>query len=340
MSNKTCGSARIDLVGGTLDLWPINLVIPHVNTINMAINLQTHVEIEKTSEDSLQLVSSDYDIDRIISKDEWTEENIYLTDYFGPLKFVVQILDYFQLSSGVKVTLGSDIPPGSGLGGSSVLGVTLVKAISDFSELSLSSDKMIKITSLIESRILGQGPTGYQDYYPAIYGGVLGLKAKIPEIEVKQFYAEELVKVLEKNITLIYSGVSRVSGLTNWEVYKSFFNGDKDVVEKLFAIGDLSQKADTALEKKDYEGLLKLINEEGIVREKLCPDIYSKEILAFKKDLSSLGKKVLGMKVCGAGGGGCFIVIHEEDLQTQIAELTQKHSMKVLDFQISQPIKN
>ena len=40
---KASGSVRVDLVGGTLDLEPINLILPNVVTMNVATSLNEFV---------------------------------------------------------------------------------------------------------------------------------------------------------------------------------------------------------------------------------------------------------------------------------------------------------
>jgi D-glycero-alpha-D-manno-heptose-7-phosphate kinase len=39
------GSVRVDLVGGTIDLEPINLILPNVVTLNVATSLKAKVEL-------------------------------------------------------------------------------------------------------------------------------------------------------------------------------------------------------------------------------------------------------------------------------------------------------
>ena len=39
------GSVRVDLLGGTLDLVPINLILPNVVTLNLATSLKAKVTI-------------------------------------------------------------------------------------------------------------------------------------------------------------------------------------------------------------------------------------------------------------------------------------------------------
>lgn len=56
--------------------------------------------------------------------------------------------------------------------------------------------------------------------------------------------------------------------------------------------------------------MLTLISLEGMEREKLFPGITTDKIRQFTSELKKEGN-VLGLKMCGAGGGGCFILVHK-----------------------------
>ena len=128
------GSVRVDLVGGTLDLEPINLILPNVVTLNVATGLKAKVEIENSDFDGIIINSKDYDKEYRFDSNDLTEENVYFNDFLGEMKFVVQILSLFNIKNKIKVNLSSGAPAGSGLGGSSAMGVTLFKALSETSK--------------------------------------------------------------------------------------------------------------------------------------------------------------------------------------------------------------
>ena len=54
------GSVRVDLVGGTLDLEPINLILPNVVTLNVATSLKAKVVLDRSEFNGVEIVSSDY----------------------------------------------------------------------------------------------------------------------------------------------------------------------------------------------------------------------------------------------------------------------------------------
>ena len=159
------GSVRIDLLGGTLDIYPINLVLPNVVTLNMATSLMAKVEITHADGNKVSFHSHDYEQTTEYSLEHLSSIDDHLSS-FGAFEFVARIVSFFKPSSGLKVSLSSGAPPGSGLGGSSAMGAVLFSACCEFFSKELKKEQIVKIVQNIESKILNAGPAGYQDYYP------------------------------------------------------------------------------------------------------------------------------------------------------------------------------
>lgn len=330
------GSVRVDLLGGTLDLNPINLILENVVTLNVATSLKAKVTIEESDKDGVEIESKDYNSTYYFSKKDFTPEKLG-GDHFGPMAFVCQILDHLELRSHVKVSLQSGSPAGAGLGGSSAMGVTLYKAIANYKKEDFDPLKGILEVNSIESRILDSGPAGYQDYYPAMFGGVLALHPVPGKVNVDQLYNDDLKAVLEDQLTLVYSGQTRLSGINNWEVYKKFFDKVPATREGLGAIAKLSFEAYEAIMAKNYSKLVEFIGKEGAIRRELFPGILSSAMAQLHEDIRKEVPEV-GIKVCGAGGGGCFLLTHKKGERKLISPFIEKAGMKILDFQIEKPL--
>lgn len=331
------GSVRVDLVGGTLDIEPINLILKDVWTLNVATGLKAQVTLEKTSFKGVEIVSSDYNKTYKYDESELTDELVLYSRRFEEMTFVLQILKLFGLTANLKVELMSGAPAGSGLGGSSAMGVTLYKALCKFTDKSFDVKEAVRRVKGVESRILNQGVAGYQDYFPALVGGVLALKGIEGDILIEQLYSPELKRALEDNVALVYSGQSRASGINNWEVYKGFFDKRIEVVEGLAAIAKISTDTRQAILKKDWKKMLELIGLEGEEREKLFPNITTDKIRDLASALRAQGHAV-GLKMCGAGGGGCFILIHHGMPLDALDALILKCNMRRLDFKVEAPL--
>ncbi len=331
------GSVRVDLVGGTLDLEPINLILPHVVTLNVATSLKAKVELELTDKDSIVIESLDYHKSYEFSSKELTDSNLYYSNYFKEMSFVLQIIDLFGIRSGLHIKLSSGAPAGSGLGGSSAMGMTLFKALTELKNLRFDTHLAVLKVKGVEGRILNQGVPGYQDYYPAMVGGILALRGVPGEIRYEQLYTPELKSFLEKHITLVFSGISRDSGINNWEVYKGFFDGKEDIRHGLSTIADISHQTYLAIKHKEYNKILELIGKEGESRKNLAPAIVPQEVSQCYENLKEKNL-VEGIKMCGAGGGGCFILTHQADQGEAVREAVQACNFQVLDFHIEQPL--
>lgn len=334
MSKTTTGSVRVDLLGGTIDLNPINLILPNVVTLNLATSLKAKITLSEIDYDGLEIVSKDYGSTDHFKSSEFSAEN-FLNGHFGKLSFVAQIFDLFKLHRGLRVELESGSPPGAGLGGSSAMGVTIFHALCDWTKKPLNKIEAIQKVNGLEGRILDSGPAGYQDYYPALFGGVLALLPKPGEIEVQQLFTPELKTALESELTLVYSGDTRLSGINNWEVYKAFFNKEAHVRAGLLKIAELSDGAYQAILRRDYNELTKLIAEEGSERKKLFPGIMTPSMNKLQETLDS---RIYGIKVCGAGGGGCFLVAHDKKEKSHVVEAIRAANMTELPFIVEAPL--
>jgi len=327
------GSVRVDLLGGTLDLFPINLVLDKVHTLNLATSLTARVEIEEIEDKNVIFVSEDYDSTITISIDD-LQLISQLKSKLGPFEFVSRIVKYFNPNVGLRIKLSSGAPPGSGLGGSSAMGAVLFSGLANFFNRSIGPLEIVKIVQGIESKILNAGPAGYQDYFPSQFGGILSLTPDYSGVNVEQLYNKDFASFLEGNVRLIFSGESRNSGINNWEVYKGFFDGNQEIRSGLLEIADISLQAYNEIKKMNFDVFLSLIGKEGELRESLFPSILTEKMLLFKRELFKLNSNA-GMKVCGAGGGGCFIITNSNS--DDISSLLDEYKMKELPFKISSP---
>lgn len=335
------GSVRVDLVGGTLDLEPLALIIKDTVTINMATNLKARVTLEKKDSDDLVIHSLDYGKTYTYSINNFSEDNFYKdgvmsSHFFKEMLFVVLISKHFKCTKGFYITLSSGAPAGSGLGGSSAMGVTLAKAFLTYLGRRESEHSIVSQVRKIEEVILHRGVAGYQDYYPALYGGILAIHPDILNHRIEQCYTDDLALFLSQNITLVYSGLSRNSGINNWEVFKTFFDNPKE--QGLIQIAQVAKNAYKNLKEKKFHNFLIDIAHEGALREKLFSGIMTTEM----KELDLACQKLFpgeykGIKVCGAGGGGCFLLVGVSPKKVQ--NLVEKNKMKILPLEVSSPLE-
>ncbi len=138
---------RIDLAGGTLDLWPLFLLHEDALTINVAVNLFATAKIEPRNDSSIHVVSKDQKQE--ISAKDWKGLNVN-----GTLPLHARLIRHFAPTQGFYLETDSLAPMGSGLGGSSTLAVAICGALNEFTGKQYQRADFIGIVRDIE----GQAP--------------------------------------------------------------------------------------------------------------------------------------------------------------------------------------
>lgn len=285
---------RVDLAGGTLDIWPVYLFHPGAVTVNVAIDrrawccVETGVEgVEIESKDTLQKARGRTVADVIAG---------------GTLTLAAHILQALGVDTGVRVVTQSRVPAGSGLGGSSALAVAIAGAAARALGRELGPDEIWPLTRDAEARAIAV-PTGIQDYHPAIRGGVLALHLEPAAIRVERLAVDPAR--IEESLILIDAGATRFSGINNWDVFKGQIDGDQRVRDSLSTIASVARQVREALLAGRFDDLIGLMAEEWDARKRLAPGWTTPEIDRIAEVVRVAGGAA---KVCGAGGGGIVAV--------------------------------
>ncbi len=289
---RASAPTRIDLAGGTIDIWPLCLSLdrPAV-TVNLAIDLRAEAEVEETG-DGLLYVRSD---DR---GEEIRLPTAAITH--GRLGLATRLAAHYGTGTGLSVRLLSRAPPHSGLGGSSALAVALAAALARLRKKPFD----LRVVQDLETTLL-KTPTGYQDYYPAWKGGLNALTAVPGGVEVERI--ESGPSFLARHLLLVDTGIEHASGLTNWEAVKRFFDGDRDVREAFHRIAECAARLRDAVRAGDLKGVGSALADEWTARRRLSPAVTNERLDALA--LAATGAGALAAKVCGAGGGGCMVIL-------------------------------
>ncbi|HEU4521755.1 MAG TPA: hypothetical protein VFT12_07120, partial [Thermoanaerobaculia bacterium] len=297
--------ARADLAGGTLDLWPIYLFHAGSRTVNVAISFYAESEVVMTGGDAIEIHLSD---DGYRHRYESMQE--LAADPKAAL--IYRAVEHFHLK-GIHITTRTDAPRGSGLGGSSALSITLVRALSELAGQPVDGDALINLVRDLETRLLGV-PAGLQDYYPPVYGG-LGSIHLLPGAPVRHPIGVPIAE-LSKHMLLHYTGVAHFSGTNNWDMYKRQIDGKKKVQRGFSKIATTAVAMEKALEAGDFEAAGRALAQEWQNRKALIDGISTPEIDSAIEAAVSAG--AWGGKVCGAGGGGCIVFLFPPDRREAI----------------------
>ncbi len=222
---------RVDLAGGTLDIWPLYLFHPGAVTVNAAITRYASCRIETQAPGDERI--------RLVSRDTQREESFAS---FGELvngkryklPLLAEIVKFFQPHGGFTLTSDSEAPAGAGIGGSSAMAVAICAALDRYTGAGKSKADWIHISRDAEAIVICV-PTGTQDHYPPAFGGAAAIE--LPPGGERRTELRVDLSELERRIVLCYTGKPRKSAINNWDVFRAHINGDKGVFRNLARIG-------------------------------------------------------------------------------------------------------
>src|SRR5246127_2481383 len=296
----TQAPCRADLAGGTIDLWPLYLFHPGALTLNFAVNILTSCRITPLKGRRIQLRSLDTRREEsFTSFDELRHARRFR------LPLAARLLQFFAPKEGLLVETDSESPAGAGISGSSALMIATTAALARFTDRHLTLEQMRVIAQNIEAQII-RVPTGCQDYYPALYGGVSAIHLNADGIH------RESVPVspgeINSRFVLVYTGAPRQSGINNWEVFKAHINGDKRIFRNFSDISSIAQAMRSALLKPDWGEVARLLREEWKLRKTNAPGITTPLIEKLISVAARNGGRAAKGCRAGGGGGGVFLV--------------------------------
>jgi len=311
---------RIDLAGGTFDIWPLYLFHEHAQTINAAISLRAHCTLTSRRDYHVALVSDD------------TGETVEAPDPqsldVDRLPLLARLVRYFG-ARGLEVRTRAQSPVGAGIAGSSAMHIAVAAALAAWTGRSLGDDELLTIAMNVEAQVI-KVPTGVQDYRPAFYGGVSAVELEIDG--VRRVALEVRPEDLQARLVLAYTGASRNSGINNWDVMMRRINGDTAVATAFDAIRDAAVGLRAALEHHDWSGVATHVNAEWSARKRLAPGVTTPEIDSLLEQARAAG--ATAGKVCGAGGGGCLFCLVEPERAAAVADALRSGGAEVLPFAI------
>ena len=317
---KSSAPTRIDLAGGTLDIWPLHLFFDNPPTLNAAIDLYATVEIIPRKDKRIFLTSRD-----LCLRDNFSSLDALPDDH--PLELVVRTLKFYAPQSGLEISTNCQAPKGSGIGGSSALNIALHGALNRLTGRRYRRAEMIEIAKNIETQVI-KVPAGCQDYFPAMYGGVRKVVSGLQGTKTEKFAISPAE--LTRHFVLCYTGKPRNSGINNWEVTKKAVDGNRAVIRNLKSIRDCAVEMEQVLSRGQIKRLAPIFAREWKARKQLAPNISNHEMDQLIR--SAIKKGALAGKVCGAGGGGCIaFIVPPAKKQLVIQELTSNGG-QVLPF--------
>ena len=265
---QSSAPTRIDLAGGTLDIWPLYHFFGNPPTLNAAIDLFAEVQVRQIKGKSITVKSRDLNL-----QSRFTSIHSIPDDH--PLQLILKLIKFYHPKTGLEVITNCQAPAGSGIGGSSALAIAVNGALNKLTEKRYNRRHIIEIARNIETEVI-RAPGGWQDFFSATYGGVQAVQPSMASVDSVPIPID--LKDLTQRFVLCFTGKPRQSGINNWNVMKKALDGDQYVKSKLKRIAEVTQEMERELRKGHLESIAHYFDEEWKARKALVPSISTPEI--------------------------------------------------------------
>ncbi|MBN1399507.1 MAG: hypothetical protein JXA74_01645 [Anaerolineae bacterium] len=312
---------RVDFAGGTLDVYPLYIFEGGGLTVNAAVDILAHVRVETRYDALISITSEDLQAREVIP----TSGDL---TFGGPLDLAKRALAYYRPERGLDMTLRSEAPQGSGIGASSALLMALSSCLNEITGRGLTREQIIDVGANIEAQVVGI-PTGKQDYFPPMYGGVCSIWFDVDGWRLESLSATgDLVEELNRRLIVSFTGVPHSSAVTNWAMLKAYIERQGNTVGRMREIRAIAQELRDCLAAADLGRLPELLDREWTLRKGLADGVTTPEIDAIMAAGRQAG--ALASKICGAGGGGCMITLAEPTDVARVSAAMEQAGAEIL----------
>lgn len=245
------------------------------------------------------------------------------------------VRDYGIDPCGFRITTYNDAPIGSGLGTSSSMVVSILKAFIEWQSLPLGDYETSRLAVEIERKDLAlEG--GQQDQYAAAFGGFNYMEFHkdnmviVNPLKIKRWIIDEL----EASMVLYFTGASRAGAKIIKEQKENTLKGNKEAVEAMHLIKQSAIDMKYALLKGDMHAFAQILGQGWKNKQKMASAINN-PVIQEAFDVATAAGALSG-KVSGAGGGGFIMFMMDPKDKKTVSEALGKLNGFVMPFQFTE----
>jgi D-glycero-alpha-D-manno-heptose-7-phosphate kinase len=293
---RSIAPLRISFAGGGTDI--VEYSREHGGAvISSTINYYSHTHL-KPSPGPIRLISLDFGTDDKIEHFAYDGKN-------DLVKATLKMVSKSENPGGAELFMHTDAPPGSGLGSSSAVVVSLMGALNNWLNQFMGDYEAAELAYEIERKELGiKG--GYQDQLATTFGGFNYIEfPKDGRVVVNPLrLGHDTIKELECHLLLCYTGTTRLSANIIDRQIKDFKDGRN--VEALHQQKKMAFEMKNMLLRSDLDDFGLMLDESWRSKKDMAKGITTPEIDKLYDAAKAAG--AVGGKILGAGGGGYMLL--------------------------------
>lgn len=307
---------RLGLAGGGTDVSPYCDEFGG-NVLNATIDRFAWTTLESIEGNSLSIRSTDLGISEDVPLVSVMQDDIL----GGRLKLhravYKHIIDKYNSGHPVplRITTTCEAPLGSGLGGSSTVVVSIIRAFVEYFNIPLDDYGIANLAIEIERNKCGLAG-GKQDQYSAAFGGVNFIEFQksgsvvVNSLKIKNW----IICELEASILLCFTGVSRESANVIESQRGGIQSRSDEVLNSLHKLKNDAFLMKQFLLQGNFEQIITCINNDWENKKKTSKNVSNQRIDKLLDIAKNSG--AMAGKVSGAGGGG-FIWFFVDPIKRQ-----------------------
>jgi fucokinase len=209
---------------------------------------------------------------------------------------------------GLEISTSVDLPMGSGLGTSSILSATVLRALAAMGGVTLSDVALTDEVSCLEQMMTTGG--GWQDQAGGIFPGAKvvtsgpGLRQRLRVEPIR--WSAEREREFSQRLVLYNTGIQRMAKNLLRQVVARYLAREGDTVQALHGIKTLATEMAFAMRDGEWDYLGDLLDRHWRLNQILDPHTTNAPI---DNLLARVRPFVSGAKLAGAGGGGYLILL-------------------------------
>ncbi|HEX3046278.1 MAG TPA: GHMP kinase [Bacillota bacterium] len=323
MEIRSRAPLRISFAGGGTDIEPYLSEKGGV-VLSTTINRYSFGTLLPRIDQEIQIESLDVDLfTRFVAAQK--------LDFNGQLDLVKAVLRKFEgWKQGFSLFLHSDAPPGSGLGSSSTMVVTLLGLFRQWLNLPWNNYDLAGLAFEIERMDLGiRG--GKQDQYAAVFGGFNFIEFYHDGTIVNPLrIPPAILNELEYHLLLCYTGKTRLSANIIATQVDGYLKKNESSLHALDQLKAITIAMKNALLQGRLNLLGDLLHQAWIEKKQLAGAITNEKIDNLYHIAKTKG--ALGGKILGAGGGGYLLLYCPYNRKHIISAELEKFGAQITPF--------
>ena len=304
---------RVSYAGGGTDVPPYPGLMGGV-VLSSTIQNYAYCSLTPRSDDKITVFREDQDV-------RYGPENLKDLKGGGEVEFVRAVAKRFGTEQGFDTSLRYDALPGTGLGSSSALCVSLIGAFREWKGNSMTDYDIANLAYDVERKDVGV-PGGMQDQYASTFGGfnLIEFKKEATIVNALRIKRETLNE-LEYNSLLCFTGTTRRSGGILQRQIESYEHRSPGIMKALERMKELTLQMKDFLLTGNLRDFAEMLNAEWEIKKKLDQAISTEDVEKLLYVARENG--AIGGKLPGAGGGGFLFLYCDSGKQVQVEKAVE-----------------